>query len=74
MLAAGATTALALTARIYIPNALNRALAEYGSLGLILTLFSWLIVVSAAVVASVTIGAVLVQDRAERTAGSEDDQ
>ncbi|CCK32730.1 hypothetical protein BN159_8352 [Streptomyces davaonensis JCM 4913] len=72
LLAAGATSALALTARIYIPTALNRALAEYGSLGLILTLLSWLIVVSAAVVASVTIGAVLVQDWTERRDGSED--
>ncbi|SBT92100.1 membrane protein [Streptomyces sp. DI166] len=71
LLAAGATSALALTARIYIPNALNRALAEYGSLGLILTLLSWLIVVSAAVVAAVIIGAVLVEDRNRRSDRSE---
>ncbi|GLW48889.1 hypothetical protein Stsp02_45510 [Streptomyces sp. NBRC 14336] len=69
LLAAGATSALALTARVYIPNALNRALAEYGSLGLILTLLSWLIVVSAAVVAAVIIGAVLVEDRNRRSDG-----
>lgn len=62
LLAAGATSALALTARLYIPNALNRALSEYGSLGLVLTLFSWLIVVCAAVTLAVTIGAVLVQE------------
>ncbi|MGV9451757.1 YhjD/YihY/BrkB family envelope integrity protein [Streptomyces sp. NPDC003635] len=62
LLAAGATSALALTARLYIPNALNRALSEYGSLGLVLTMFSWLIVVCAAVTLAVTIGAVLVQE------------
>ncbi|MGW2200816.1 YhjD/YihY/BrkB family envelope integrity protein [Streptomyces sp. NPDC001774] len=59
LLAATATTALGLTARLYIPGALNRALAEYGSLGLVLTMFSWLIVVCAAVTFAFTIGAVL---------------
>ncbi|MFI9768148.1 YhjD/YihY/BrkB family envelope integrity protein [Streptomyces sp. NPDC052415] len=62
ILTAASTTALALTARLYIPNALNRSLAEYGSLGLVLTLLSWLIVVCAAATFSVTIGAVLAEE------------
>ncbi|MBN0046593.1 YihY/virulence factor BrkB family protein [Streptomyces actuosus] len=59
LLAAAATSALALTARLYMPTALNRALGEYGSLGLVLTVLSWLIVLCAAVTFAVTIGAVL---------------
>ncbi|MGW0910968.1 YhjD/YihY/BrkB family envelope integrity protein [Streptomyces sp. NPDC002784] len=62
ILTAASTTALALTARLYVPNALNRSLAEYGSLGLVLTLLSWLIVVCAAATFSVTIGAVLAEE------------
>ncbi|XUM03345.1 hypothetical protein ACQ86F_07930 [Streptomyces venezuelae ATCC 10712] len=45
-----------------MPGALNRALAEYGSLGLVLTLLSWLIAVCAALTFAVTIGAVLAQE------------
>ncbi|MEU9321582.1 YhjD/YihY/BrkB family envelope integrity protein [Streptomyces sp. NPDC048295] len=59
VLAAAATSALALTAPLYMPTAIDRALHEYGSLGLVLTLLSWLIVVCAAVTFAVTIGAVL---------------
>ncbi|MBC9718671.1 YihY/virulence factor BrkB family protein [Streptomyces sp. TRM66268-LWL] len=62
LLAAAATNALALTARLYMPAALNRALGEYGSLGLVLTLLSWLIVVCAAITFAVTIGAVAAQE------------
>ncbi|GAA3507000.1 YhjD/YihY/BrkB family envelope integrity protein [Streptomyces showdoensis] len=62
LLAAGATTALALTARLYMPGAVNRALEEYGSLGLVLTMLSWLIGVCAALTFAVTIGAVLAQE------------
>ncbi|MER8041643.1 YhjD/YihY/BrkB family envelope integrity protein [Streptomyces sp. NPDC094032] len=62
LLAAAATTALALTARLYMPTALNRALAEYGSLGLVLTMLSWLIGVCAALTFAVTIGAVVAQE------------
>ncbi|GGV89569.1 hypothetical protein GCM10015535_43650 [Streptomyces gelaticus] len=61
VLAAAATSALALTASLYMPTALDRALHEYGSLGLVLTLLSWLIVVCAAVTFAVTIGAVLAE-------------
>ncbi|MFH9728240.1 YhjD/YihY/BrkB family envelope integrity protein [Streptomyces sp. NPDC017254] len=62
LLAAVATSVLSLTARLYMPNALNRALAEYGSLGLVLTMLSWLIVVCAALTFAFTIGAVLAQE------------
>ncbi|MGW0119894.1 YhjD/YihY/BrkB family envelope integrity protein [Streptomyces sp. NPDC003327] len=62
VLGAAATSALALTARLYLPGALNRALAEYGSLGLVLTMLSWLIVVCAAVTFAFTIGAVLARE------------
>jgi membrane protein len=61
VLCALATSALALTARIYMPNALNRTLHDYGSLGLVLTLLSWLIVLSAAITFGITLGAVLAQ-------------
>ncbi|MEU1229201.1 YhjD/YihY/BrkB family envelope integrity protein [Streptomyces sp. NPDC005828] len=57
-----ATTVLGITARLYMPGALNRALGEYGSLGLVLTMLSWLIVVCAAITFALTIGAVLAQE------------
>ncbi|MFF5284989.1 YhjD/YihY/BrkB family envelope integrity protein [Streptomyces sp. NPDC012756] len=57
-----ATTVLGITARLYMPAALNRALGEYGSLGLVLTMLSWLIVVCAAITFALTIGAVLAQE------------
>lgn len=62
LLAAAATSALGLTARLYMPGAINRALGEYGSLGLVLTLLSWLIVVCGALTFAFTIGAVLAQE------------
>ncbi|MFD9305677.1 YhjD/YihY/BrkB family envelope integrity protein [Streptomyces sp. NPDC060048] len=55
-------TALSLGAQIYMPVALNRTLAEYGSLGPVFTVLSWLIVVCAAVALSITAGAVLAQE------------
>ncbi|MBB4984443.1 YhjD/YihY/BrkB family envelope integrity protein [Streptomyces nymphaeiformis] len=57
-----ATTVLGITARLYMPAALNRALGEYGSLGLVLTMLSWLIVVCAAITFALTSGAVLAQE------------
>nr|WSW65546.1 YihY/virulence factor BrkB family protein [Streptomyces sp. NBC_00995] len=62
LLAPAATSALGLTARLYMPGALNRALGEYGSLGLVLTMLSWLIVVCGALTFAFTIGAVLAQE------------
>lgn len=61
VLTAVATSALGLTARFYMPNALNRTLSAYGSLGLVLTGLSWLIVLSASVTFGITLGAVLAQ-------------
>ncbi|MEK9522358.1 YhjD/YihY/BrkB family envelope integrity protein [Streptomyces sp. NPDC087908] len=62
LLAGIATSVLGLTARLYMPTALDKALAEYGSLGLVLTMLSWLIVVCAAITFAFTIGAVLAQE------------
>ncbi len=62
VLAATATSVLGLTARIYMPTALNRALEEYGSLGLVLVVLSWLIAVCGAITFAVTIGAVLADE------------
>ncbi|NML51269.1 ribonuclease BN [Streptomyces sp. R302] len=62
LLGAVSSTALGVTAGLYMPGALNRALAEYGSLGLVLTLLSWLIVVCAALTFAFTIGAVLARE------------
>ncbi|MGW4055722.1 YhjD/YihY/BrkB family envelope integrity protein [Streptomyces sp. NPDC004779] len=62
LLGATTSTALGITARFYMPAALNRALAEYGALGLVLTLLSWLIVVCAALTFAFTIGAVLAHE------------
>ncbi|WP_051786630.1 MULTISPECIES: YhjD/YihY/BrkB family envelope integrity protein [Streptomyces] len=62
VLAGAATSALGLTARLYMPGALNRALGEYGSLGLVLTMLSWLILVCAALTFAFTIGAVLARE------------
>jgi membrane protein len=59
LLASAAMSALALTARLYMPVALNRSLSEYGSLGLVLALLSWLIVLCGALTFAITIGAVL---------------
>ncbi|QNS05396.1 YhjD/YihY/BrkB family envelope integrity protein [Streptomyces xanthii] len=61
VLAGAATSALALSARVYLPVALDRALGEYGALGLVLAMLSWLIVLCAAVTFALTIGAVLAQ-------------
>jgi membrane protein len=61
VLAGVALSALELTARLYIPRALNRALQSYGSMGLVLTMLSWLIAVCAALAASLTSGAVIAQ-------------
>ncbi|MEU4497082.1 YhjD/YihY/BrkB family envelope integrity protein [Streptomyces sp. NPDC023998] len=61
-LTAAALTALSVSARIYMPRALNRSMAEYGSLGSVFTMLSWLIVVCAAIAVAITVGAVLAQE------------
>ncbi|MFD9571956.1 YhjD/YihY/BrkB family envelope integrity protein [Streptomyces sp. NPDC059982] len=62
LITAGAVTALSLTARFYMPVALNRALAEYGAAGSVFVLLSWLIVLCVAVAIGISVGAVLAQD------------
>ncbi|MFJ8942949.1 YhjD/YihY/BrkB family envelope integrity protein [Streptomyces sp. NPDC102395] len=59
VITAVSVTALSLTARIYMPRALNRALADYGSAGSVFVLLSWLIVVCVAITVGITTGAVL---------------
>lgn len=55
-------TALTVTARLYMPRALDRALTEYGPVGSVFVLLSWLIVVCVAAAVSVSAGAVLAQE------------
>ncbi|MCT4353359.1 YihY/virulence factor BrkB family protein [Streptomyces sp. Je 1-79] len=62
VLTGAAVTALSLGAHFYMPMALNRTLAEYGSLGPVFTMLSWLIVVCAVVAVAITVGAVLAQE------------
>ncbi|MFH8802059.1 YhjD/YihY/BrkB family envelope integrity protein [Streptomyces sp. NPDC017936] len=59
VLTAVAVTVLSVTAHFYMPRALNRALADYGSAGSVFVLLSWLIVVCVAIAVSVSVGAVL---------------
>ncbi|MEV6055438.1 YhjD/YihY/BrkB family envelope integrity protein [Streptomyces sp. NPDC052107] len=55
-------TAVAVTARLYMPRALDRALADYGSVGSVFVLLSWLIVVCVAAAVGVSAGAVVAQE------------
>ncbi|WP_406442473.1 YihY/virulence factor BrkB family protein [Streptomyces sp. NBC_00631] len=64
LITALALTALTVTAKLYMPRALNRALAGYGSLGSVFVLLSWLIVVCLAATLSISCGAVLAQEPA----------
>ncbi|WNI19397.1 YhjD/YihY/BrkB family envelope integrity protein [Actinacidiphila sp. ITFR-21] len=61
VLTAVAMAALAVTARVYMPTALNRSVAAYGPLGTVFTLLSWLIAVCAAITFTLTAGAVLAE-------------
>ncbi|MEU6550026.1 YhjD/YihY/BrkB family envelope integrity protein [Streptomyces sp. NPDC046915] len=62
VITAVALTTLSVTARLYLPRALNHALAEYGSLGSVFIMLSWLIVVCVAVAISISAGAVAAQE------------
>ncbi|MGW7333251.1 YhjD/YihY/BrkB family envelope integrity protein [Streptomyces sp. NPDC054840] len=62
LLTAAAVTALSLGARVYIPKALNRSLATYGSSGSVFVILSWLIVLCVAVAVGITLGAALAQE------------
>ncbi|MEW1863998.1 ribonuclease BN [Streptomyces sp. NPDC088194] len=59
VLTAAAMTALSVTARVYMPIALNRSLATYGPLGSVFTLLSWLIAICVTLTFTITAGAVL---------------
>ncbi|MEU1400879.1 YhjD/YihY/BrkB family envelope integrity protein [Streptomyces sp. NPDC005728] len=62
VITAVALVVLTSTAPVYMPRALNRALADYGSLGSVFLLLSWLIVVCVAVAVSISVGAVVAQE------------
>lgn len=57
-----AVSGLSVTAHFYMPRALNRALADYGSAGSVFVLLSWLIIVCVAVAIGLSAGAVLSQE------------
>ncbi|MFC1419545.1 ribonuclease BN [Streptacidiphilus cavernicola] len=59
LLGAVAMTALSLTAKIYMPIAINNSQNKFGGLGPVFTLLSWLIVICAAVVGSISLGQVV---------------
>lgn len=59
ILTSAAVTAITVTSRLYMPRALSKALADYGALGTVLTLLSWLIALCATATCTITIGAVL---------------
>lgn len=54
-----ATTVVSLTAHVYMPIALNKGLSEYGPLGGVFTILSWLVVICVAVCLTLTAGAIL---------------
>ncbi|WP_244188241.1 YhjD/YihY/BrkB family envelope integrity protein [Streptomyces regalis] len=62
VITAVAVSGLSVTAHFYMPRALNRALADYGSAGSVFVLLSWLIVVCVAVAIGLSVGAVLSQE------------
>ncbi|MER6299284.1 YhjD/YihY/BrkB family envelope integrity protein [Kitasatospora sp. NPDC001539] len=59
LLTGAALTALAWVSRLYVPRSLNRSVTQFGPLGLVFTLLSWLIVVFTAVTLGIAIGYVV---------------
>ncbi|MEY9887743.1 membrane protein [Catenulispora sp. MAP5-51] len=59
-----AMTALAGAAKIYVPNSLDRSISQFGPLGLVFTLFSWLIVLFTAATVCVATGYVIAHEPA----------
>ncbi|MFE3325775.1 YhjD/YihY/BrkB family envelope integrity protein [Streptomyces sp. NPDC059176] len=57
-----AATAMSVGSRYYMPRALDRSLSEYGSLGPVFTLLSWLIVLCVTIAVGITVGAVLAKE------------
>lgn len=62
LLTAAALTALTATAQLYMPLTLDRTVAEYGPVGSVFVLLSWLIVVCLVATVSVSTGAVIAQE------------
>ncbi|MCD0480903.1 YihY/virulence factor BrkB family protein [Streptacidiphilus sp. ASG 303] len=62
VLCAVSVVVLSGAARLYLPRALDRAVRQFGAYGAVFTLLSWLIVVGAAVTASVSLGYVLASE------------
>ncbi|TLQ42883.1 YhjD/YihY/BrkB family envelope integrity protein [Streptomyces marianii] len=57
-----AVTALFIGSKYYMPRAIDKSLSEYGSVGTVFTLLSWLIVLCVAIALGVTAGAVLARE------------
>ncbi|MCX4529605.1 MULTISPECIES: YhjD/YihY/BrkB family envelope integrity protein [unclassified Streptomyces] len=62
LLTSAAITALSLGARVYMPIALNRSIAAYGSTGSVFVILSWLIVLCVAVAIGISTGAAVAQE------------
>lgn len=58
-----AMVSLAGAAKIYVPHSLERSIGQFGPLGLVFTLFSWLIVLFTAVTVCVATGYVVAHER-----------
>ncbi|MYW68870.1 ribonuclease BN [Streptomyces sp. SID8379] len=63
LLTAVGVVALTVASRIYIPRTLDRSLAQFGPLGLVFTLLSWLIVLFTVVCVGIAAGYVIAQER-----------
>ncbi|MER7674204.1 YhjD/YihY/BrkB family envelope integrity protein [Kitasatospora sp. NPDC096128] len=71
VLTSAALTALAWTSRLYIPHSLNRSVAQFGPLGMVFTLLSWLIVMFTAITLGIAGGYVVAcQGRLARLLGT----
>jgi membrane protein len=68
-----ALTVLSVTAKVYVPKALNHSLERYGSLGAVFTVLSWLIGLCVVISVGITAGAVIAREPAVvRRLGSPD--
>ncbi|RKT19499.1 membrane protein [Streptomyces sp. 1114.5] len=71
VLTSAGLTALAWVSKLYVPRSLNRSITQFGPLGLVFTLLSWLIVVFTAVTLGIGIGYVVAgQGRLARLLGT----
>ncbi|MFE1444515.1 YhjD/YihY/BrkB family envelope integrity protein [Streptomyces sp. NPDC058739] len=62
LLTGAALSVFTSTASLYVPRALNHSLDEYGSMGAVFTLLSWLITLCVVVTLCVTAGAVVARE------------